>query len=120
MKKTLDDLRTYSDPAGYLAEEGRIRVYGYSRPPLQPMTEPKTAGCYPVEMELTPGRYSWCSCGHSKMQPFCDNTHREPASCTNRKSYKFDVLETCTVKLCMCKRTKSPPFCDGCHEHCEV
>ena len=110
------DKLTYSNPEGYLCCDGRVRIYGYSEPPPQPQTPPLRAGDGPMVLTLEPRRYSWCSCGHSQNQPFCDNAHREED--TNRKSYKFEVLETCTIEFCMCKQTKNPPFCDGSHEHC--
>ncbi len=76
---------------------------------------PCRAGNGPVEVQLEPGRYSWCSCGHSKNQPLCDGSHKDPELCTNRKSVKFEIFETQTVSLCLCKHTKTPPFCDGTH-----
>jgi CDGSH-type Zn-finger protein len=30
----------------------------------------------PIQVELEVGKsYYWCSCGHSKKQPFCDGSH---------------------------------------------
>jgi len=41
------------------------------------MTEPTIAqrGPYPVELEAGKS-YSWCACGLSANQPFCDGSHR--------------------------------------------
>ena len=67
----------------------------------------------PYVLEAKPGRYSWCSCGHSENQPFCDNTHREKSSL---KSVKVEIGETKMVAWCGCKETKTPPYCDGSHK----
>ena len=41
-----------------------------------------------MEIKLKAGKkYSICSCGFSKVLPFCDNTHREYNS-TNKTEYK--------------------------------
>ncbi len=45
----------------------------------------------PFVMEAKPGRYSWCSCGYSEAQPFCDNAHREKSSL---RSVKVEINET--------------------------
>lgn len=81
-----------------------------------PPCAPHIAAIGPAEVYLEPGRYSWCSCGYSQDQPFCDNSHRDPQHHTNRKSVKFEITEGQTVALCRCKHTKTPPFCDGTHE----
>jgi CDGSH-type Zn-finger protein len=71
------------------------------------------AGNQPVEIELQAGKvYSWCQCGRSKTQPFCDkvshvNTGIEPKD--------FSVSKNRKVWLCMCKQTKTVPYCDGSH-----
>jgi uncharacterized membrane protein YphA (DoxX/SURF4 family)/CDGSH-type Zn-finger protein len=64
-------------------------------------------------MTLAPGRYSWCSCGYSKKQPFCDDSHRAEENATNRRSYKFEVLEEAEIPFCMCRHTGNPPYCDN-------
>ena len=54
--------------------------------------------------------YYWCSCGLSKNQPFCDESHIG----TKFKPLKFRVeQETESIHLCGCKLSTSPPFCDG-------
>lgn len=57
--------------------------------------------------------YSFCPCGKSQKQPFCDGSHKEV---TQFKSLKFTMLKTETVELCMCKYSKTLPFCD--HKAC--
>ena len=38
---------------------------------------PRLAICEPAGIEVEAGKvYSWCSCGLSEKEPFCDNTHR--------------------------------------------
>lgn len=103
-------------PMGYLLREGKVLLRGYKEVPPAQLAEAHCAGYASLKMTLHPGKYSWCSCGYSKTQPFCDDSHREEQYCTNRKSYKFEVLEEITVSLCTCKRTKNPPFCDGTHK----
>ena len=78
------------------------------------MSEPKIAQKKPYMVEVTKGeRKSWCSCGHSSMQPFCDGSHNDvegdfsPVAHVCEKDGK--------VAFCGCKHTKNPPFCDGSH-----
>jgi CDGSH-type Zn-finger protein len=83
---------------------------------VEPMSEmPKICQKSPYVMELEPGRYSWCSCGVSAKQPFCDGSHRE---CEGEyRSVKFEITETKKVALCGCKHAKDgSPFCDGSHQ----
>jgi CDGSH-type Zn-finger protein len=104
---------TYSDREGYVTDDGKIRIYGFSAAPEEPLTPVANMAAEPVTLRLEPGRYSWCTCGQSQNQPFCDNAHRDAP--TNRKSYKFEILEATDVRFCLCKRTSNPPFCDGTH-----
>jgi CDGSH iron-sulfur domain-containing protein 3 len=108
------DMQTHPD--GFLVRDNRIRVLGYKEPPPAELVEAHCAGYGSIKLTLTPGKYSWCSCGYSKNQPFCDDSHRDEQYCTNRRSYKFEVLEEITVSLCACKQTKNPPFCDSTHK----
>ena len=55
--------------------------------------------------------YYWCSCGLSKNQPFCDNSHIS----TKFKPIPFKPPKQSFFSICGCKYTKSPPFCDGTH-----
>lgn len=77
---------------------------------------PLTAACEPAVIKVVPGKiYSWCTCGLSKTQPFCDNSHRDIES-TPYRSIKvmFDKEEE--IFFCQCKKTKTPPFCDNTHK----
>ena len=46
-------------------------------------------------------KYSICSCGMSKILPFCDNTHRtyNEQNQTNYKSVKIIAQETVIINL---------------------
>ena len=102
---------------GRLSADGKLRIFGFSKTLTEALDPPRVPDNKPIKVELKPGRYSWCSCGHSRNQPFCDNAHR--AAPTNRKSYKFEALEQTTQYLCNCKLTKDPPFCDDACEKLE-
>lgn len=78
------------------------------------MTEPAIAATKPCLVALVEGqRYLWCSCGLSKTQPFCDNSHVGTAF----KPLPFKAQETDEELLCACKRTATPPYCDGSHNN---
>lgn len=76
------------------------------------MSKPIIARKGPFVVELEPGDYWYCGCGHSASQPFCDGSHRG----TGLAPRKFTVSEKKTYGLCGCKRSASEPFCDGTHE----
>jgi CDGSH-type Zn-finger protein len=77
---------------------------------------PKVAQKEPYMVELEAGKqYSWCSCGFSKAQPFCDGSHKE--SGTGLKSVKYLATENKTVAFCGCKKTASAPLCNGAHSN---
>jgi CDGSH-type Zn-finger protein len=67
----------------------------------------------PFFVDVEEGKtYSWCTCGFSAQQPFCDGAHKTQS---DLKSLKWTAPETKKVVLCGCKKTKKPPFCDGSH-----
>lgn len=69
----------------------------------------------PFKVELIAGkRYSWCTCGHSKKQPFCDGSHKTKAP--GMGPLRFVAEKDSTVWLCGCKYTSNAPFCDGTHK----
>jgi CDGSH-type Zn-finger protein len=79
------------------------------------MDKPVAADNKPAKVKLEKGiQYKWCVCGHSKIQPFCDHSHRKASP--NLKSLRFIVENTDDYFLCKCKQTKTPPFCDGSHK----
>ncbi len=79
------------------------------------MEKGKIAGLTPIKVDVEAGkRYSWCTCGLSEKQPFCDGKHKAEG--------KFSPLpyvaeETKTVYFCNCKQTNNPGFCDGAHKN---
>ncbi|KOC68664.1 CDGSH iron-sulfur domain-containing protein 3, mitochondrial [Habropoda laboriosa] len=60
-------------------------------------------------------KYSWCLCGKSAKQPFCDGTHNNIHLKIKQKPIFFTVEETKDYWLCNCKQTSNRPFCDGTH-----
>jgi len=69
----------------------------------------------PIGVALeTEKRYAWCTCSHSKEQPFCDGSHRAHNA---TPSLGFEVEKNDTYYLCTCKQTKNPPYCDGSHNN---
>jgi CDGSH iron-sulfur domain-containing protein 3 len=80
---------------------------------------PRIASKTPFKTEVKKDqKYSWCSCGYSKIEPFCDGSHKEFKDIDGNsimKSVKFFPNQDQTVNFCGCKQTKTPPFCDGSH-----
>lgn len=77
------------------------------------MNEPHIAAKVPAVLTLEPGTYSWCSCGYSQNQPFCDGAHMGKGFCPTT----LTIEETRKVALCQCKYTQNPPYCDGAHRN---
>lgn len=75
------------------------------------MNAAKVADNKPVVLDLEPGTYHWCTCGHSQKQPFCDGAHRG----TGFAPMRFELDAPQKVALCACKQSKSGPNCDGSH-----
>ena len=76
------------------------------------MEKPKSAQKSPYKVKVEKDKiYSWCSCGLSKKQPFCDGSHKGGLF----KSVKYLAKSDKEVWFCGCKRTKHQPFCDGSH-----
>lgn len=75
------------------------------------MSDPVIADKKPCVLDLKPGNYSWCSCGRSAKQPFCDGSHAG----TGFAPVRFTVDSECKMSLCACKHTKNAPKCDGSH-----
>lgn len=74
--------------------------------------DPVPAQLGPFQVTLEAGRpYSWCRCGLSKRQPFCDGAHKD----TGIEPQRFVAETSGTFNLCGCKHTDDEPFCDGSH-----
>jgi len=65
----------------------------------------------PIVEKAAAGEYSWCTCGRSDNQPFCDGSHVG----TEYTPRKVVIEEERKVAWCACKRTAAEPFCDGAH-----
>lgn len=76
--------------------------------------EPESAQNGPYLMELKAGKYSWCSCGHSSSQPFCNGSHEKLKS--GMTPVETVITNDTVVAWCGCKRTGTPPFCDRMHK----
>jgi len=77
------------------------------------MATPKRAADGPIAVELEAGKsYSWCTCGESSNQPYCDGSHKG----TEFTPQRFTAEDSKTYYLCACKETKNAPFCDGSHK----
>ena len=73
--------------------------------------EKKVAQKMPYVIDVEPGRYAWCSCGHSSRQPYCDGTHKG----SGMAPIIEEVTEAKKVAWCGCKASGNGPFCDGSH-----
>ena len=78
------------------------------------MSEPRIADRKPAVLNLEAGTYWWCTCGHSRNQPFCDGAHKQG---TGMSPMEFKLDAPRSVALCQCKRTATPPYCDGAHRN---
>ena len=73
--------------------------------------EKKIAQKSPIVLEVEPGTYAWCSCGHSSKQPYCDGSHMG-----SEFSPRIEKVEQKkTIAWCACKHTANGSFCDGTH-----
>ncbi|XP_038241424.1 CDGSH iron-sulfur domain-containing protein 3, mitochondrial isoform X2 [Dermochelys coriacea] len=78
-------------------------------------SQPAIAAKHPYQVDLKAGKlYAWCTCGHSKKQPFCDGSHK--TATPDLSPLRFRLDEAKSAWLCGCKHTKSPPYCDGTHK----
>ena len=77
------------------------------------MTNPVSSQNSPYKAKVEKDKtYSWCSCGLSKKQPFCDSSHNKDKYF---KPFKYLAKSDKEVWFCGCRRTKHQPFCDGSH-----
>jgi len=73
--------------------------------------EKKIVQKMPYVMDVEPGTYAWCSCGHSSNQPYCDGSHKG-----SEYAPIIEKVEAAKkVAWCGCKNNGSGPFCDGSH-----
>jgi CDGSH-type Zn-finger protein len=77
------------------------------------MSKPVRASDTPFAVEVEEGKkYSWCTCGKSSKQPFCNGAHKG----TEFSPLRYTASESKTMYFCGCKETKAQPLCDGSHK----
>ncbi len=78
------------------------------------MEKGKVAGTSPIKVSVEKGkRYSWCTCGESKNQPFCDGAHKGSAF----SPVRYEATEDKDIHFCTCKQTSNENgFCNGAHK----
>jgi len=80
---------------------------------------PVIAARHPYAVEVEAGKtYSWCSCGLTATEPFCDGAHKahkNPDGTSKMKSVKYTATETKIVYFCGCKHSKNGAICDQTH-----
>lgn len=74
-------------------------------------TDPEIPQRFPYLRDEKPGKKSWCACGRSKNQPYCDGSHQG----TDLAPMTVEIKEARKVAWCGCKHSQRPPFCDGSH-----
>lgn len=83
---------------------------------------PKSPQYGPYLVELKAGKkYSWCSCGESKIQPWCDGSHKNLPQPNNFKPVRFQngfhshKGGNTLAALCGCKHAETAPWCNNTH-----
>ncbi len=70
-------------------------------------------GPYIVQVEVG-ATYMWCSCGLSKTQPWCDQSHAG----TGFEPIEFVAPISGEFHICGCRQSENKPFCFGtCRGH---
>ncbi len=78
------------------------------------MALPAPAQPTPYFIDVVEGRtYTWCACGRSRNQPFCDNSHAG----TGITPVTYTAPRSRRVLFCGCKASKKAPICDGSHNN---
>jgi CDGSH iron-sulfur domain-containing protein 3 len=77
------------------------------------MGKPTIAQKAPYVIDLEPGNYSWCACGKSSNQPFCDGSHKG----SEFSPIKITIENKGKKAWCGCKHSANAPFCDGTHKN---
>jgi len=73
---------------------------------------PKIVQKAPMAVKVEAGKsYSWCACGRSANQPFCDGSHKG----TGFAPVKYTPETDGKAVFCACKHSGNAPLCDGSH-----
>lgn len=74
---------------------------------------PRVATKHSIKIEVKAGEvYTWCACGLSNTQPFCDGSHRG----TGYSPVVYVAQEPKIIGFCGCKHSKKGAVCDGSHK----
>lgn len=77
--------------------------------------EPKIAQKAPYVVEEKGGtKKSWCSCGLSQNQPYCDGSHKREN--TGLSPITVQIEKDGKIAWCGCKHSYNKPYCDGTHK----
>jgi len=77
------------------------------------MNKPRIAQTSPVAVTVKAGKtYPWCACGESKVQPFCDGSHKG----TGFTPVAYTAPKDGSVYFCACKQSVNGVLCDGSHK----
>ena len=77
------------------------------------MAEPKITQKMPYVKEEQPGQRSWCACGYSQNQPYCDGSHARLN--TGIEPMRVKIEQAKRIAWCGCKHSGNKPYCDGSH-----
>ncbi|KAI1723285.1 iron-binding zinc finger CDGSH type domain-containing protein [Ditylenchus destructor] len=93
-----------------------VKILNPSAAYIQETFSGEEAAKKPIKVQLEAGKtYSFCTCGLSSRQPWCDGSDHQLGR-TMRRSIDFTVDKTGDYVLCMCKQSKKMPICDGTHK----
>lgn len=84
-------------------------------PPAQQSGDPVGSKRGPYIVQVKAGEtYLWCSCGLSKTQPWCDQSHAD----TSFEPIEFVAPISGEFHICGCRQSQNKPFCFGtCRGH---
>jgi len=78
---------------------------------MDDQNKPKIVQDSSLKMVMDPGTYLRCTCGRSKNQPFCDDSHIG----TNFEPEEIVITSKRIIPWCMCYQSKRGHICDNSH-----